>query len=76
MDVAAHQVAVKVAELQAVAAELGALDDHRVELGARLVDLEHWFRRVGCAELSDSALEVFTRRYVGRACELADGLRE
>ncbi|MGB3769735.1 MAG: hypothetical protein WBA00_01200 [Rhodococcus sp. (in: high G+C Gram-positive bacteria)] len=66
----------KVLELRAIADELRALDDHRVSLGDRLVDLEHWFRRVGCAELSDHALDVFVSRYVGRVFELADGLRD
>ena len=66
----------KVLELRAVADELRALDDDRVALGDKLVDLEHWFRRVGCVELSDHALDVFVSRYVGRVFELADGLRE
>ncbi|MDQ1202635.1 hypothetical protein [Rhodococcus sp. SORGH_AS_0303] len=66
----------KVLELRAVADELRALDDHRVALGDKLVDLEYWFRRVGCLELSDHALDVFVSRYVGRVFELADGLRE
>ncbi len=66
----------KVLELRAVADELRALDDHRVALGDQLMDLEHWFRRVGCLELSDHALDVFVSRYVGRVFELADGLRE
>ncbi|MDQ1181306.1 hypothetical protein [Rhodococcus sp. SORGH_AS_0301] len=66
----------KVLELRAVADELRALDDHRVALGDKLVDLEHWFRRVGCLELSDHALDVFVSRYMGRVFELADGLRE
>lgn len=77
-EVATSQRAVndKVLELRAVADELLALDDRRVALGDRLVDLEHWFRRVGCPELSDHALDVFVSRYVGRVFELADGLRE
>lgn len=69
-------VAAKMAELRSVADELRELDEHRVALGNRLVDLEHWFRRTGRPELSDRALDVFATRYMGRVLELADGMRE
>ena len=65
----------KVEELKALVVELEALDRQRVGLGDRLVDLEHYFRRAGCPELSQQALDAFMVTYAGRVFELADGMR-
>nr|WP_314144503.1 hypothetical protein [uncultured Rhodococcus sp.] len=65
----------KVEELKALVVELEALDRQRVGLGDRLVDLEHFFRRAGCPELSQQALDAFMVTYAGRVFELADGMR-
>ncbi|WP_415975918.1 hypothetical protein [Rhodococcus sp. 077-4] len=65
----------KVEELKALVVELEALDRQRVGLGDRLVDLEHFFRTVGCPELSQQALDAFIVTYAGRVFELADGMR-
>ncbi|MBY3985502.1 hypothetical protein HQO84_00885 [Rhodococcus fascians] len=65
----------KVAELKALVVELEALDRQRVGMGDRLVDLEHYFRRAGCPELSQQALDAFVGTYAGRVLELADGMR-
>lgn len=56
-------------------AELEALDLRRVGLGDRLVGLEHYFRRVGCPQLSQRAFDAFVVGYAGRVLELADGMR-
>lgn len=65
----------KVEELKVLVAELQALDRQRVDMGDRLVDLEHFFRVAGCPELSQQALDVFMGIYAGRVLELADGMR-
>ncbi|OZC75272.1 hypothetical protein CH251_10945 [Rhodococcus sp. 06-462-5] len=65
----------KVEELKALVVELEALDRQRVGMGDRLVDLEHFFRRAGCPELSQQALDAFVVSYAGRVFELADGMR-
>ena len=65
----------KVEELRVLVAEIEALDRQRVEMGDRLVDLEHYFRMAGCPELSQQALDVFMVVYAGRVLELADGMR-
>lgn len=65
----------KAEELEALVVELEALDRRRVGLGDRLVDLEHFFRRAGCPELSQQALDAFVVTYAGRVLELADGMR-
>ncbi|WP_143546816.1 hypothetical protein [Rhodococcus sp. 06-235-1A] len=65
----------KAEELEVLVAELEALDRRRVGLGARLVDLEHFFRRAGCPELSQQALDAYVTTYAGRVLELADGMR-
>lgn len=66
----------KARELEALVVELKALDHRRVGLGDRLVDLEHFFRRAGCPELSQQALDAFVVTYAGRVLELADGMRD
>jgi len=65
----------RVEELETLIVELEELDRRRVELGDRLVDLEHFFRRSGFPELSQQALDAFVVTYAGRVLELADGMR-
>ncbi|MDI9894324.1 hypothetical protein QM797_06250 [Rhodococcus sp. IEGM 1381] len=65
----------KVEELKVLVAELQALDRRRVDMGDRLVDLEYFFRKAGCPELSQQALDAFMVTYAGRVLELADGMR-
>lgn len=66
----------KADELDRLVGELVNLDEQRVCIGTKLVDLEHYFRKAGYPELSRRALDAFMTRYMGRVLELADGMRE
>jgi hypothetical protein len=66
----------KADELDRLVGELVNLDEQRVCIGTKLVDLEHYFRKAGYPELSRRALDAFMTRYLGRVLELADGMRE
>ncbi|MGV9868703.1 hypothetical protein [Rhodococcus koreensis] len=66
----------KADELDRLVGELVNLDERRVCIGTKLVDLEHYFRRAGHPEFSRRALDAFMTRYMGRVLELADGMRE
>lgn len=66
----------KADELRQLVNDLTALDDRRVDIGTRLVGLEHYFRQAGRPELSQVAFNAFMTRYMGRVLELADGMRD
>ena len=51
----------KADELDRLVGELVNLDEQRVGIGTRLVDLEHYFRKAGYPELSRRALDAFKR---------------
>ncbi|WP_276142782.1 hypothetical protein, partial [Rhodococcus sp. T2V] len=56
----------KADELDRLVGELVTLDEQRVCIGTKLVDLEHCFRKAGYPELSRRALDAFMTRYLGR----------